>query len=130
MSVLPLIRQIVPDGPPRGLDRAGVVLSGLCVLHCLATVLLVSALGLGGHFLLAPAFHEVGLALAILVAAVATGWSALRHRMITPVMVALAGLGSMGAALAGPHGAGEIVLTVIGVTLVACAHMANLRRPS
>ena len=47
------------------LDRVGVLLSGLCALHCLAGLLLVAGLGLGGEYLLAPIIHRVGLALAI-----------------------------------------------------------------
>ena len=34
------------------LDRFGVLLSGLCALHCVAGLLLVAGLGLGGELLL------------------------------------------------------------------------------
>jgi len=37
------------------LDRVGVLLSGLCALHCLAGLMLVAGLGFGGEVLLAPA---------------------------------------------------------------------------
>jgi hypothetical protein len=43
------------------LDGAGVLLSGLCVIHCLLGLILVSLLGLGGSLLLAPEVHRVGL---------------------------------------------------------------------
>lgn len=109
------------------LDRAGVVLSGLCVLHCLASIVVVSALGIGGEFLLAPAIHRVGLAAAFVIAAVAIGWGMLTHRRGAPFVTAMAGLTCMGGALAVPHGAGEVVLTVIGVTLVSIGHFLNLR---
>ena len=46
------------------LDRAGITLSALCVVHCLATLVLVGTLGLGGELLADPIIHEVGLALA------------------------------------------------------------------
>jgi hypothetical protein len=49
------------------LDRMGILLSGLCAVHCLLGLLLVTMLGLGGELLLAPAIHQIGLALAILV---------------------------------------------------------------
>ena len=55
------------------LDRAGIVLSGLCVLHCIASIVIVSALGIGGEFLFAPAIHRFGLAIALVIAAVAIG---------------------------------------------------------
>jgi len=109
------------------LDRAGVVLSGLCLLHCLASIVVVSALGIGGEFLLAPAFHRVGLAIALVIAAVAIGWGALTHRRAAPFVTAMTGLSFMGGALAMPHGTGEVVLTVIGVSLVSIGHFLNLR---
>ena len=109
------------------LDRAGIVLSGLCVLHCIASILIVSALGIGGEFLFAPAIHRFGLAIALVIAAVAIGWGALTHRRAAPFVVAMMGLTFMGGALAMPHGTGEVVLTVIGVALVSLGHLLNLR---
>ena len=35
----------------RRLDQIGLGLAGLCAVHCLATLLVISALGVGGHFL-------------------------------------------------------------------------------
>ena len=46
------------------LDRMGVLLSGLCALHCLLGLVLVAGLGLGGEMLFAPEIHRIGLALA------------------------------------------------------------------
>lgn len=109
------------------LDRAGIVLSGLCVLHCIASIVIVSALGIGGEFLFAPAIHRFGLAIALVIAAVAIGWGALTHRRAAPFVVAMMGLTFMGGALAMPHGTGEVVLTVIGVALVSLGHLLNLR---
>ncbi len=111
----------------RRFDRTGIVLAGLCALHCVATILIVSALGVGGHFLLEPAIHRIGLVLALIVAAVAIGWGVLRHRQPAPFVTAIAGLLFMGGALVIPHGTGEAVLTIIGVALVAWAHLLNLR---
>ena len=118
--------QFIPSIRGR-LDRAGIVLSGLCVLHCIASILIVSALGIGGEFLFAPAIHRFGLAIALVIAAVAIGWGALTHRRAAPFVVAMMGLTFMGGALAMPHGTGEVVLTVIGVALVSLGHLLNLR---
>lgn len=118
------IRTVIHDR----IDRAGVVLSALCAVHCLASVVLVSALGIGGQFLLAPAIHEVGLVLAMIIAAVAIGAGALRHRRAAPFVTAMTGLSFMGAALAVDHGIEEAVLTIIGVALVSAGHILNLRR--
>ena len=108
-------------------DRVGVALSGLCVLHCLIGMVLVSALGLGADMLLAPVWHRAGLALAIAVGAVAIGLGVLRHGQMKPLVIAAAGLGLMGMALVVEHGLPEAVLTVIGVCLVGWAHILNLR---
>lgn len=111
----------------RRLDRAGVLLSGLCALHCAATILVVSGIGIGSHFLLHPAIHKFGLLIAALVAGVAIGWGALQHRRPAPFVVAMMGLTFMGGALAAPHGVPEAILSIIGVALVAFGHILNLR---
>ncbi|MFN6936352.1 MAG: MerC domain-containing protein [Tsuneonella sp.] len=109
------------------LDRAGITLSALCAVHCLATIVLVSSLGLGGELLGNPIIHEVGLVLAMIVAAVAIGWGALKHRRSVPFVTAMTGLSFMGGALAVPHGFEEAILTIIGVALVSLGHILNLR---
>lgn len=111
------------------LDRIGVLLSCLCLVHCLLGLVLVAGLGLGAGALLDPAIHRVGLVLATLIAAVAIGMGALRHRRAAPFVVAMTGLSFMGGAVAVGHGAEEAVLTVIGVLLVAVGHILNLRKP-
>ncbi len=111
----------------RRLDRAGIFLSGACAVHCLLSILLVSGLGIGGELFLSPDIHRVGLVLATLIAAVAIGWGALRHRMAAPFVIAMTGLTFMGGALAVPHGVKEAVLTIIGVALVSLGHILNLR---
>lgn len=113
------------------LDRAGIALSALCAVHCLLSVLLVSILGMGAGLgveaLLDPAIHRIGLLVATLVAAVAIGWGAMKHRVAAPFVVAMTGLSFMGGALAVPHGMQEWVLTIIGVALVSLGHVLNLR---
>jgi len=109
------------------LDRAGILLSGLCALHCIASIVLVSAIGIGGEWLFAPEIHRYGLVVAVLIAAVAIGVGALRHRRMAPFVVAMMGLSFMGGALAVPHGVQEAVLTIIGVSLVTLGHILNLR---
>lgn len=112
---------------PFQFDTIGIALSALCAVHCLLTILLISSLGLASHWLFAPELHWWGLALATLIAGMAIGIGALRHRRRTPFLVAVAGLAFMGGALAAPHGAEEAVLTIIGVSLVSIGHLLNLR---
>jgi hypothetical protein len=109
------------------LDRFGVLLSGLCLLHCLAGLLLVAGLGLGGHFLFAPVIHRIGLALAIGIGAITLGIGVVRHRDPRPLQIGAAGLALMTAALFVGHGTEEAVLTMAGVSLLAWAHWRNLR---
>jgi hypothetical protein len=109
-------------------DRLGLLLSCLCAVHCVAGVVIVLGLGFGSSILLDPIIHEAGLVLATLVAAVAIGLGALRHRRAAPFVTAMTGLSFMGGALAVDHGVEEAVLTVIGVTLVAAGHLLNLRK--
>ncbi len=109
------------------LDRVGIGLSGLCALHCLASIALVSGLGIGGELFFSPEIHRWGLLFATLIAGVAIGWGALRHRMAMPFVIAMTGLSFMGAALAVPHGYKEAVLTIIGVALVSLGHILNIR---
>ncbi|KPF54105.1 CHASE2 domain-containing sensor protein [Novosphingobium capsulatum] len=110
------------------LDRFGVILSGLCMIHCLAGLFLVGVLGLGGGVLLNPEIHHIGLVLAIVISAATIGMGALRHGHRLPLALGLAGLALMTAAVMVGHGAAESVLTIAGVLLVASAHVVNMRR--
>lgn len=109
------------------LDRVGVLLSGLCALHCIAGLLLVAGLGLGGEVLFAPAIHRVGLALAIVVGAITLVLGVVRHGDPRPLQVGAAGLGLMIVALALGHSGAEAFLTIGGVILLGWAHLRNLR---
>lgn len=109
------------------LDRVGVLFSGLCAIHCLASLLLVAGLGLGGEWLLSPVIHRVGLALAIVVGAATLAVGVLRHRDPVPLHAGAVGLALMGLALFVGHGAEEAVFTIAGVALLAFAHLRNMR---
>lgn len=109
------------------LDRFGMALSVLCLVHCVGGLVLVLGLGLSGTFILDPAIHKYGLLLATVVAAFAIGFGALRHKRRLPFVVAMVGLTFMGGALAAGHGLEEVILTIIGVVLVGAGHVLNLR---
>lgn len=112
----------------RRLDQFGIGLAGLCAVHCLATLVVISALGVGGHFFLFDEnIHRVGLALALVVAGAAIGWGLMRHGRVLPFIIALGGLALMALALLVPHGANELLLTLAGVGLVSVGHILNLR---
>lgn len=109
------------------LDRAGMLLSSLCAVHCVLGLVIVAGFGLGGGFFLDPVIHRMGLFLATIIAGVAIGIGAIQHRRAAPFVVAMTGLSFMGGGLAVEHGIEEAVLTIIGVTLVAAGHLINLR---
>ena len=109
------------------LDRIGVVLSGLCALHCVAGLVLVWVLGLGGGFLGSPAIHRVGIVLAIVIGLITLGLGSLRHGRILPAIVGGFGLCLMALGILVSHGPAEALLTVPGVALVGLAHIGNLR---
>ncbi len=109
------------------LDRVGILLSGLCAVHCLLGIVLVSLLGLGGEALLSPSIHRVGLALAVLVGLITLGLGVLRHGKLAPLVIGGCGIALMSAGILAQHGPLEALLTVAGVALVATAHIRNLR---
>ncbi len=109
------------------LDRLGVALSALCLVHCVSGVALVGFLGLGGGALLDPRIHEWGLAMAMVIGALGLGFGAARHGRRLPLALGAAGLALMGVGLMVPHGLAEAAATIPGVGLLAFAHMRNLR---
>jgi hypothetical protein len=109
------------------MDRAGIALSALCLVHCVSGVVLVGLLGLGGGVLLDPRIHEAGLAIAIAIGALGLGFGVMRHGRRLPLTLGGAGLGLMALGLALPHGLLETLATVPGVILLASAHIINLR---
>ncbi|WP_372731187.1 MerC domain-containing protein [Novosphingobium sp.] len=109
------------------LDRIGVLLSGLCLIHCVAGLFLVGMLGVGGGVLLNPDIHRWGLVFALVIGAATIGIGALRHGRLLPLAIGGAGLCLMLAAVAVGHGNAEVALTVGGVVLVATAHIINMR---
>ena len=83
-------------------------------------------LGLGGEVLLSPAVHRIGLVLALGIGAISLGFGVLRHGRTGPLLIGGLGLVLMAAAVAVGHGPAEVTLTVLGVALVAFAHIRNL----
>lgn len=110
-----------------GLDRLAIGLSGLCLVHCIATSVALAMLSAAGGVLLDPIFHEVGLVLAIGLGAVALGRGVLEHGFVTPAVVGAFGLGMMAGALGLPHDGSEALWTVLGVGVLAFGHDLNYR---
>ncbi|MEA1015842.1 MerC domain-containing protein [Sphingomonas sp. LY54] len=109
------------------IDRAAIGLSGLCLVHCLASAVFLAVLASAGGLLLSPVIHEVGLVLAILLGIVALGRGIVQHGFMMPAAVGGLGLGVMAGALTLPHSGMEVVYTIVGVAILALGHDLNRR---
>ena len=109
------------------MDRIAIALSGLCLVHCLATSVVLAVLASAGGLLVAPVVHEIGLTLAIMLGIVALGRGVVEHGFMMPSAVGGLGLGVMSGALTMPHSGLETVYTIIGVAVLALGHDLNRR---
>ena len=107
------------------LDRMAIGLSGLCLVHCVATAVALGLLSAAGGFLGAPIIHELGLVLAMLLGAFALGRGILEHGYMLPSAIGGLGLGVMAGALTLPHDGSEALFTVAGVMILALGHRLN-----
>jgi hypothetical protein len=110
-----------------GMDRLGIALSGLCVVHCLASAIFVTMIASAGGFLLDPIVHEIGLMLALGLGIIAIGRGLAEHGFMMPAAIAGLGLGVMAGALTMPHGGGSTAYAILGVAILALGHDLNRR---
>lgn len=108
------------------LDRVAIGLSGLCVVHCAASAVLLALMTSGGA-LLHPAIHEIGLAIAIVLGMIALGRGAVKQGIRLPAIIGALGLGVMAVAMLLPHDGSEIICTVVGAAILAFGHEMNRR---
>lgn len=109
------------------MDRLGIALSGLCVVHCIASAVFVTMLASAGGFLLDPIVHEIGLMLALGLGVIAIGRGVVQHGFMMPAAIAGLGLGVMAGALSMPHGGGSTAYAILGVAILALGHDLNRR---
>ena len=107
------------------LDRIAMGISGLCLVHCLATAVTLALLSAASGMLGAPIVHEIGLTLAMIMGAIALGRGILEHGYSMPSAVGGLGLGVMAGALTLPHDGTEALYTVVGVGILALGHRLN-----
>ena len=112
------------------LDRAAISISALCILHCLATpVLLIAIPVISSTFLADEQFHRVLVAIILPVSVIAFSLGCRRHR--DSVVLVLGGIGlfflilvaAVGHDLLGEFG--EKVGTIISGLILAAAHVRN-----
>lgn len=107
-------------------DRIAIGMSGLCLIHCITTALLVALATSVGGALLDPLIHEAGLAVAMALGALAFSQGYVSHGRLVPIVAGGLGFCAMGSALVLGHGdPAEIPLTMLGVSLVAVGHYLN-----
>ena len=124
------VRAVRDSRPLTGLsgDQLAIGLSGLCLVHCLATtVFFASIASVGGVFLDNHLFHEIGLIIAIGFALITLVSGVLSHGYMMPFAVGSFGLGMMAGALSRPHDGSEVLATMVGVAVVALGHDLNRR---
>lgn len=123
-----MAQPVFPRSFDTRLDSWAIGLSGLCVVHCLASVVLVALASAAGGLLLNPLVHEIGLSIAIVLGAVALARGAAQHGYMMPAAIGSLGLGVMAGAVNLPHdGSGETLWTLVGVGLLALGHDLNRR---
>jgi len=110
---------------PERFDRIALGLSGLCMVHCLATAVVLGLISAASGLLGSPWIHEVGLTLAMILGAVALGRGIYEHGFMMPGAVGGLGLGVMAGALTMPHDGSEALFTVVGVSILTHGHRLN-----
>jgi hypothetical protein len=109
------------------IDRAAITVSGLCVVHCIASAVGVAMLASAGSVLLDPIFHEVGLVIALMLGVLGLGRGLLAHGFMMPAAIGSLGLGMMAGALSLGHDGGGTVYAIVGVLILALGHDLNRR---
>ena len=119
-----MLQTVIRNG---AIDRLAIGLSGLCVVHCVATAVLLTVLASVGGLLVDPVFHEVGLMIALLLGVIGLGRGILIHGFMLPAAIGSLGLGMMAGTLTLDHGTVEVLYSVAGVLILALGHDLNRR---
>ena len=117
---------------PALLDRSAIVLSMICVVHCLALpVAIIMLPALSAYWFAEEYFHLLLLYLVLPTSVIALGLGCRRHRMFKMMLWGSAGLLCLTvAALLGHDRLGELGekgLTLLGAGLVVVAQIYNFR---
>ena len=109
------------------LDRIAMGLSGLCAVHCVATVVLLGLLASAGGVLGKPFIHEAGLSLAMIIGAIALGRGVREHGFLLPSAIGAVGLATMAYAMTLHETGFEPAFTIVGVAILAFGHRLNIK---
>lgn len=109
------------------IDRVAIAVSGLCVMHCIASAVWVAMLASAGGVLLDPIVHEIGLMIALGLGIVGLGRGIVEHGFMMPAAIGSLGLGIMAGALTMEHGGSSTIYAIVGVLILALGHDLNRR---
>jgi hypothetical protein len=109
------------------IDRLAIGVSGLCVVHCVASAVLLTVLASAGGLLVDPIFHEAGMVVALLLGVLGLGRGVLIHGFMLPAAIGSLGLGMMAGTLTLQHGGIETIYSIAGVLILALGHDLNRR---
>ena len=109
------------------IDRLAIGVSGFCLVHCIASAVLIAMLASAGGVLLDPIFHEVGMMVALALGILGLGRGIVDHGFMLPAAIGSLGLGMMAGALTLEHGGITTVYSVAGVLILALGHDLNRR---
>ncbi len=124
-----LSAELAQDAPTPWLDRAGILTSALCAVHCLSSALAMGVLtAMGAAGLVAPLVEQVFLGLAVLLGLGSLLPAARRHRSPAPLLWFSAGLVLLlGLRTLAAEGLGEALVVAVGAAAVIRAHWRNTR---
>ena len=107
-------------------DKLAISLSAACVIHCLfAPTLMIFAYSFLSFSVESGLVHYIILMLAIPISTIALILGYRNHKVLSFLMIGIAGLSLMLLAVLLGEGTSEKVLTVIGSCTVAYAHYKN-----
>ena len=119
-----MFQSAIKDGV---IDRLAIGVSGLCVVHCIASAVFVVFLASAGGVLLNPIFHEVGMMIALVLGVLGLGRGILVHGFMLPAAIGSLGLGMMAGTLSMEHGGINTLYAIAGVLILALGHDLNRR---
>jgi hypothetical protein len=121
-------RMLTNSARDGAIDRLAIGLSGLCVVHCIASAVFAVMLASAGGLLLDPIVHEIGLVLALMLGVLGLGRGIGQHGFMMPAAIGSLGLGIMAGALSmGHESSGSTLYAVLGVLILALGHDLNRR---
>jgi hypothetical protein len=113
-------------------DQIAIVLSGVCMVHCLAIPVLVAVLPIAAiSFGAETHFHSLMLWFVVPTSIVGFGLGLHAHRHIGIVLLGACGVAALAAAALWGHtawaAAAEVAVSVLGSLVLAVAHWLNFR---